>query len=121
MERIAGIENCEQMLLQAIKENNINVLDKLLHSDLLFVNPLGQVVTKEMDMANYMSGQVTIEQVEASEQTVHLIDNTAVVTVKVKLKGKYLGHILDESFQYLRVWIQQQDGWKIIGGSAIRF
>jgi ketosteroid isomerase-like protein len=121
MERIAEIQNCEQMLFQAIKENDINVLDNLLHTDLLFVNPMGQVITKAMDMANYTSGQVTIEQVEASEQTIRLIDNTAVVTAKIKLKGKYLGHTLDESFQYLRVWIQQQDGWKIIAGSAIRF
>jgi len=120
MKRIAEIQNCEKMLLQAIKENNIDLLDKLLHSDLLFVNPMGQIITKAMDMANYISGQVTIEHIEASEQTIHLIDNTAVVTVKVKLKGKYLEHILDESFQYIRVWIQQEDIWKIIGGSGTK-
>jgi hypothetical protein len=56
MERIAEIQNCEKMLLQAIKENNINLLDKLLHRDLLFVNPMGQIITKTMDMANYTSG-----------------------------------------------------------------
>lgn len=120
MERIAEIQNCEKMLLQAIRENDINQLDNLLHADLLFVNPMGQIITKAMDMANYTSGQVTIEYIEASEQNIHVIDNTAVVTVNIKIKGKYLEHILDESFQYLRVWILQKDSWKIIGGSAIK-
>jgi hypothetical protein len=120
MGEITEIQNCEKILLQAISDNNVDLLDKLLHNDLLFVNPLGQVITKAMDMANYISGQVTIENLEASDQAIHLIDNTAVVAVKVKLKGKYLEHILDESFQYIRVWIEQEDSWKIIAGSAIK-
>jgi S-ribosylhomocysteine lyase LuxS involved in autoinducer biosynthesis len=120
MERIAEIQNCEKMLLQAIKENDIVLLDNLLHRGLPFVNPMGQMITKTMDMANYTSGQVTIEYIESSEQNIHVIDNTAVVAVNIKLKGKYLEHILDESFQYLRVWMQQEDSWKIIGGSGIK-
>ena len=117
---IAEIQNCEETLLQAIKENDIEVLDQLLHNDLLFVNPMGQVITKAIDMANYRSGQITIDLIAGSDQIINLINNNAVVTVLIKLKGKYLEHSLDESFQYLRVWTKQEGTWKIIGGSCIK-
>jgi hypothetical protein len=119
MGTLVEIQNCERMLLQAIKENNISLLDKLLHDDLLFVDPTGKIITKAMDLANYSSGQITIEHIAAFDQTIHLINNTAVVTVKVELKGKYLEHVLDQSFQYIRVWMQFEENWKIIAGSGL--
>jgi len=120
METTAEIQNCEKTLLKAIKENDINTLDQLLHNDLLFVNPMGQVITKAMDIANYRSGQVKIQLIAASDQVINLIDDNAVVTVRIKLKGEYLEHTLDESFQYLRVWTKHELNWKIIAGSCIK-
>ena len=120
MEKIAEIQANEGLLLKAIKEGDVDQLDHLLHDDLLFVNAMGMVITKEIDVANYQSGQLTIEVIEASEQNIHLIDNTAVVTVKIKLKGKYLTHVIDENLQFIRIWIQQSGIWKIIGGSSVK-
>jgi len=120
MEMIAEIQNCEQTLLQAIKENDIEMLDHLLHKDLLFVNPMGQIITKAIDMANYRTGQITIDLIAASDQIINLINNIAIVTVQIKLKGKYLEHSLNENFQYLRVWTKQKGTWKIIGGSCVK-
>jgi len=120
MEKFAEIEKYEDRLLKAIRENNVKELEILLHDDLVFLNPMGQVLTKDMDLENYKSGQIAIETLQPSEQRVSLIGDTAVITVKIRLKGKYLEHMLDENFQYLRVWIQQEGGWKVIAGSAAR-
>lgn len=120
MERIAQIENCEALLLSAIKQNNIEQLDILLHDDLRFLNPLGQILTKSMDIDNYKSGQIKIETIEPSDRHISLINDTAVVDVKIKLKGKYMEHTLDENFQYIRVWAQADGSWKVIAGSAAR-
>lgn len=120
MEKTAEIRNHEELLLQAIKSNNIEVLDQLLHDDLLFLNPAGEVITKSMDLANYGSGQVVIDAIESYEQSVRLVDNTAIVAVKIKLKGKYMEYVLDETFQYLRIWIDHGGRWQIIGGSCAK-
>ena len=120
MEKIVQIKNCEALLLSAIKENDVKQLNILLHEDLRFLNPLGQILTKNMDMDNYKSGQIAIETIESSNQHISLINDTAVVDVKIKLKGKYMEHTLDENFQYIRVWAYKDGGWKVIAGSAAR-
>jgi len=40
--------------------------------------------------------------------------------VKIKIEGQYMEHILNERFQYTRVWIRHSGGWKVIAGSAFR-
>ena len=120
MKKIAEIQHNERLLLEAMKESDIDQLDHLMHDDLLFVDAMGGIINKEIDIANYRSGKLTIEDIEASEQTIRLFDNTAVVTVKIKLKGKYLTHIIDENLQFIRIWIEQSGVWKIIGGSSVR-
>ena len=88
MEKFAEIEKYEDRLLKAIRENNVKELEILLHDDLVFLNPMGQVLTKDMDLENYKSGQIAIETLQPSEQRVSLIGDTAVITVKIRLKGK---------------------------------
>ena len=52
----------ENRLYEAIKESNINVLEELLHDDLLFVLPSGDVITKEMDLQSYRDGNLKISE-----------------------------------------------------------
>ncbi len=42
--------NQENRLHQAIIGRNIDTLEKLLHNDLLFIIPSGEVITKEIDL-----------------------------------------------------------------------
>ncbi len=52
----------EKKLLEAMKSNNFELLDKLLHDDLLFNGPDSKTVTKAIDMANYRSGNINLRQ-----------------------------------------------------------
>ena len=81
---------------------------------------MGQILTKSMDLDNYRSDQIKIEALDPSERRIRMINDMAIVTVKIKLKGKYMEHHLDENLQYLRVWTQEGDDWKVIAGSAAR-
>ncbi|UZJ63148.1 DUF4440 domain-containing protein [Sphingobacterium sp. KU25419] len=56
----ADILNQENKLYGAIKESNIKVLEELLHDDLLFVIPNGDVITKEMDLQSYRDGHLKL-------------------------------------------------------------
>jgi hypothetical protein len=112
------IEN-ERRLLEAIKNNDHALLDDLLHDDLLFTIPTGQTITKAMDLETYRSGKVSINSISSSEQTINLIDPTAIVAVTIEIRGKYLDHSLDGKFRYLRVWKFSDDQWKVIAGSCV--
>ena len=52
------IIDLEQKLIEAISTSNIQFLDNILHNDLLFISPNGDVITKEMDLTSHRSGEM---------------------------------------------------------------
>ena len=109
----------EKALLLAIKNRDIDSLDNLLHDDLLFNLPNGQTITKAVDLETHRSGQMTIFAIEAKEQQINIIGDTAIVAVMINLKGKYIDLPIDGIFSYLRVWKNFNNQWKVIAGSCI--
>lgn len=117
--KIDVIVNAEIELLTAIKNADVSALGKLLHDDLLFNLPDGQIITKEFDLNSYRSGKMKIELVEASDQIINIIDDSAVVAVTVLLKGNYDHNPLSGTFKYIRVWKQFGESLKVIAGSCV--
>ncbi|TPG38854.1 nuclear transport factor 2 family protein [Flavobacterium pectinovorum] len=113
------IVNAEIELLTAIKNADVSALEKMLHDDLLFNLPDGQTITKEFDLTVYRSGKMKIDALEASDQIINIIDDTAVVAVTVLLKGNYDQSPLNGIFRYIRVWKQFDENLKVIAGSCV--
>ena len=109
----------EQSLLEAMMTSNAELLEDLLHDDLLFNGPTGQTATKAMDLENYRSGNIQLHSVKSSDQTVSLIGDNAVVAVTVEIQGNYLNQMIDGKFRYLRVWKFIEGRWQVIGGSVV--
>lgn len=113
------IVNAEIELLTAIKNADVSVLEKMLHDDLLFNLPDGNTITKEFDLNSYRSGKMKIDSLEASDQIINVIDDTAVVAVTVSLKGAFDNNPISGAFRYIRVWKRFDDGLKVIAGSCV--
>jgi hypothetical protein len=109
----------EERLLEAQKTSNVALLDSLLHDELLFNGPTGETATKALDLANYRTGGINLQTVEASERQISVIGDDAVVAVTVRLIGNYMGQEIDGRFRYLRVWKSFGSDWKVIGGSVV--
>ena len=60
----------EDRILEALKNKNLEVLEELLHDDLMFNIPTGQTITKEMDIENYRSGVMNVEDITISDRTI---------------------------------------------------
>ena len=118
--KIESVINAEIELLTAVKNSDVLVLEKILHDDLLFNLPDGQTINKEFDLNSYRSGKMKIDFLEASDQIINVIDNTAVVAVTVSLKGSYDNNPVSGVFKYIRVWKQFEDNLKVIAGSCIQ-
>lgn len=110
----------EKMLLKAMKDNDLRVLNELLHDDLLFIIPNGQVITKEMDLDNFRLGNITFHLISTIDQVIKIIDDNAIVTVIQELKGKFLENDFEGRFRYIRVWKLFGKNWKVIAGSGIQ-
>lgn len=112
------IVECEKVLLIAMQYGNLEKLDQLIHNDLAFVIPSGQVITKTMDLQAYRSKNMVLSSITASEQAITIFEDTATVTVTIDMKGTYLGQALDGKYRYLRVWKLFDSSWKVITGSS---
>lgn len=118
--KIEAIVNAEIELLTAIKNADVLILEKILHDDLLFNLPDGNTITKEFDLSSYRSGKMKIDALEASDQIINLIGDTAVVSVIVSLKGVFDATPINGAFRYIRVWKQFDESLKVIAGSCIQ-
>ena len=108
----------ELALLIAMKNGNIQKLDELIHEDLLFIIPNGQIITKAIDLESYRSGNMNISEISSSNITINLIDDNAIVSVIINMSGKFMDQTFEGKFRFLRVWKFVNNQWKIIGGSS---
>lgn len=113
------ILNLENQLYDAMKSSNVEILDKLLHNDLLFIVPSGETITKEMDLEIYRNGNLKIAELSPNIEQLNIMDDLAVITLKVNLKGSYNDQPFEAQYRYIRFWKNFSDGIKIVGGSGI--
>ena len=52
---------CETRLRRAMLEFDVTVLNELLAADLIFINHLGHVMTRQDDLAAHRSGSLKVE------------------------------------------------------------
>ncbi|MBD2415726.1 DUF4440 domain-containing protein [Nostoc calcicola FACHB-389] len=115
----AQVIDNDKKLLSAMKTNNVELLDQLLHDELLFNGPSGETATKAMDLENYRSGNINLHTVESSDLMLNMVADDVVVAVTVEILGNYLGQEIDGKFRYLRVWKLFENNWKVIAGSVV--
>lgn len=113
------IENLEERLVEGIKNNELHFLDQVLHDDLLFIAPNGQIITKAMDLSSHRNRDMVVEELVTSIEEIRIIGDTAIVVLIYNTKGTMLGNPIQGKFRYIRVWKLFQDGLKVIAGSCI--
>jgi hypothetical protein len=116
-ENVAAVED---RLLAAVKVSSVTTLEELLHPDLLFHTPGGDVVTADMDLDAHRSGKMIVEYMTPSERVIRVFGDTAIVSLLIDTKGKMLGQPIQGRFRYIRVWKMFGEGLRVIGGSCIQ-
>src|SRR5690606_34708447 len=109
----------ENKLYNAIKDSNITALDQLLHDDLLFIIPSGETITKEIDLDTYRDGALKVDELLPEIENLNIIDDMAVITLTMKLNGKFNNVPFEANYRYIRFWKKFSDGIKVVGGSGI--
>ncbi|MGJ1419522.1 nuclear transport factor 2 family protein [Sphingobacterium spiritivorum] len=115
-QKILDIEN---QLREAMQKSDVGILDQLLHDDLLFVLSDGEVIKKEMDLETHRSGNLVLEEITSSIDSIKQIGENVVVTLSSKIKGKMLEQNFEGNLRYLRVWKMFDGQLKVIAGSCV--
>jgi ketosteroid isomerase-like protein len=114
------IRAAEEQLRIAMLRSDVKVLDALLAPGLLFTNHLGQLLSKNDDLAAHRSGLLKVQELIPSEQQVLTYGNVAVVSVRMRLSGTYDGSPANGDFRFTRVWAVAPDSssWHIVVAHA---
>lgn len=110
----------ENKLFSAQLVSNVEILDQLLHDDLVAVAPTGEILTKQMDLNTHRAKTMLIEEASTEINDIKITGNTALTVVTMTAKGKMMGTPLEGTFRYFRVWKQFDDTLKIIGASFMQ-
>jgi hypothetical protein len=114
------VVDAENKLFSAQLISNLEILDQLLHNDLIAVTPTGQVVTKEMDLNSHKAKTMIIEDASTEIDDIKIIGDTAISTITMKAKGKMLGAPVEGTFRYLRVWKRFDNVLKVIAATIVQ-
>ncbi len=109
----------EKTLLDAFQNKELETLDTLIYNDAVFILPNGMQLTKQAVIENYRSGNTAMTTIVASDQLIRVLDDTAIVSFTLHLKGNSIGNSIDAKFRYMRVWKLFGDSWKAIAVSGV--
>lgn len=116
----ADVVLAEDQLFSAQLVSDVNLLDQLLHDDLIAVAPSGQMMTKAMDLASHSAKTMIIEEASTFIDDIKITGDTALSIVTMTAKGKMMGTPLEGKFRYFRVWKRFGDTLKVIGASFMQ-
>ena len=119
----ADIENqitvAEERLRLAMLASDVEALDELISSDLMFTNHFGQILGKQDDLALHRSGVLKFHTLEPSERKLKTSGKIAIVSVRMKLSGIYDGSPFTGDLRYTRIWrLLQSDTLQVVAGHS---
>ena len=109
------IINAEERLRLAMLASDVCTLDELLAPELIFTSHLGEVLSKQDDLAAHKSGLLKIYDLKPSEQRIQLHGEVAIVLVRMQILGSYNGDPANGDFRFTRVWaVSPSRTWQIV-------
>ena len=114
------VVEAEDRLFSAQLISDVEILDKLLHDDLVAVAPTGEILTKEMDLNSHRAKTMVIEDASTEINDIKIMGDTALSIVTMTAKGKVMGTPLAGKFRYFRVWKRLDGSLKVIGASFMQ-
>ena len=115
------VENATKALTEAMLKPTAQVLNKLASDKLSYGHSSGTIETKEQFVNTLVSGASVFEEIQISEQTVYLQDNTAIVrhilNAKTNDPGKGPASI---RLGIMLTWVKSNGSWQLLARQAFK-
>lgn len=118
MTDIDQLRAAEERLQQAQLSSDIEALDELLHPDVTYVGPDGQLTDKHGDLEAHRSGALRIDMLESQALDVRVQDGVGVTVVTARLEGNAGGQKFGARMRYTRSWGLGTHGWRVVAAHA---
>lgn len=102
----------------AVKVNDAHTMDEILADDFVLVTGNGRTFTKDDLISEARSGRVRYTRQDASERTVRVWGDTAVVTARLSAAGVSEGNEFDYEVWYSDTYVRDGSEWRYVLGQA---
>lgn len=98
----------------AVKRNDADVMDKILHNNFALVLGNGQIVSRDelLESARRRDIEYEIQDEDAGTQTVRIWGDTAVVTARLWIKGTKAGNPFERRLWFSDTYVRTPQGWR---------
>ncbi|MES2446735.1 MAG: nuclear transport factor 2 family protein [Bacteroidota bacterium] len=115
-----NVMNYERLLIKAIKNSNLTLLNDLIHSNFMFLHPTGQVLNKKMYVELFKRKQIFVDWLTTSDYIINKVDDVITVSVLIKSTWEFHDQKNNGSFRYLRTWKQNGESMQLISISCVQ-
>jgi ketosteroid isomerase-like protein len=106
---------------EAVKNNDVVTMDRILADDFVLVTGNGRVYTKADLLKEAAEKHVIYERQEDYNRTVRVWGDTAVVTALLWAKGADRGEPFDYKVWFSDTYVRYSTGWRyVLGQSSLR-
>ncbi len=110
------VRDAEEQLRQAMLANDVEALRRLLHDDLTFTGPDGDIVQKDDDLDAHAKKRLRLSGLVLEGLEVKVAGPVAHTQVKAMLTGTYDGAPASGPYKYTRSWKKHDGRWQVIAG-----
>lgn len=103
---------------QAVKENDVKTMDRILADNFILVTGRGKVFTKNDLLEEARSGRMVYEQQDDSLQTVRIWGDLAVISALLRAKGTNTGKPFDYQIWFSDTYLRTSNGWRCVFGQS---
>ncbi|HEY0628759.1 MAG TPA: nuclear transport factor 2 family protein [Sphingomicrobium sp.] len=98
----------------AVKRNDAETMDRILHPEFILVRGNGQTVSREaiIEAARKKTIDYEVQDEEPGTQSVRVYGDAAVVTALLNIKGRMEGGELERRVWFSDTYVRTPQGWK---------
>src|SRR5215469_2246693 len=109
----------ERRFFASLIRADVQALDSILGEDFLLIDVMtGSEITKSTLLAVLGSGQLKFETINPFEQRIRTYGETAVVTGRTQMSGRFQENPFTASSRYTYVYVKAQPQWRLVSAQG---
>lgn len=101
------LKTLETELAQAMLQNDVAALERLLSDEVSFTAPHGAVIDKLQDLALHQSDDLMVTTDETDDVSIRVYDSTTITNLKVNVAALFKGESFFGTYQYTRTYLKK--------------
>jgi len=111
----------ENEFAEAIVNNNLEGIGRLVTDDWIIIGPDGEIVDRPRFFEVIKSGALTHDMMESEDFRVRVYGDSAVVTALTRTRGKFMGQDFTTQERATDVFVKRDGRWQCVLSHLTRF